>query len=115
MADPSDLGHGKMECSAIHLLSLIFQDNLDIITIQPHHEAFEGIGHFSDTLTGIDATKIALAYNCSLKPETLAEFVIDNAWQLQMVQQEHTRQIRELKLGIAKGKPGGPSMSQLSS
>ena len=70
-----------------------------MITIQPHYEAFEGIGHFSKTLSGIDAIKIAMAYSCPPLPETLLEFVIDNAWQLQMVQLEHARQIRQLMEG----------------
>ena len=67
------------------------------MTIQPHYSGFEGIGHYSTTLSASDAIEIALAYNCSPKAETLLEFVNDNVWAMQTILYEHKTQIEKLE------------------
>jgi hypothetical protein len=67
------------------------------MTIMPLYEAFEGIGHLSEFLTGIDAIEVALAYNCTLKPKTMIEYINDNFWTVQQVQFDHTNKIKDLE------------------
>ena len=66
--------------------------------MKPHSDVFDGIGYHSTLLTGIDAIEISLAYNCTPKAQTLVQFVNDNVWSLQMVQQQHTEQIEQLNV-----------------
>ena len=66
--------------------------------MKPHSDVFDSIGYYSTLLTGVDAIEISLAYNCTPKAETLVEFVNDNVWALEMVQQQHTEQIKQLNI-----------------
>ena len=43
-------------------------------------------------MSGIDGIKVAVAYNCTPKPE----FVNDNVWILKTVQQHHSENIKHL-------------------
>ena len=44
-------------------LFLLQPADLSRLTIQPHHEEFEGIGHYSQFMSGIDAIEVEGEYD----------------------------------------------------
>jgi len=55
----------------------------------------------SSTLTAYDSVKVVLSYNCSLKPDTLVNFVYDNVNTLQKTDMKYQQVIEEQATKIA--------------